>query len=233
MKQKIKKFIKGHPLLLKYTRIILNPGKKLPSFKKIMKGKNNTLNISSSAILRSCIIEITGNGNKVFIEESVILNNVKLYIIGDKNKIHISKNVWFNRGGVIWIEDCNCSALIGQNCKFEDVHIAVTEPNSKITIGDDCLFAYDIDIRTGDSHSIIDTKSNKRINFAKDVCIGNHVWVASHVSILKGVNIAANTVIATRSTVTKSFDRENILIGGSPSKILKEDINWDINRLTQ
>ena len=36
-----------------------------------------------------------------------------------------------------------------------DVHIAVTEPGSKVQIGKECMFANDIDIRTGDSHSIL------------------------------------------------------------------------------
>nr|HQE12748.1 hypothetical protein [Flavipsychrobacter sp.] len=63
--------------------------------------------------------------------------------------------------------------------------------------------------------------------------IGNHIWIASHVSILKGVHIADNTVVATRAVVTKSFIEKNILIGGMPAKKLKENINWDRQRIYQ
>jgi acetyltransferase-like isoleucine patch superfamily enzyme len=92
------------------------------------------------------------------------------------------------------------------------------------------MFANDIDLRTGDSHSIIDSLSSERINYAQDINIGNHVWVASHVSILKGVHISDNSVVATRAVVTKSFQENNILIGGMPAKKIKENINWDRQR---
>jgi acetyltransferase-like isoleucine patch superfamily enzyme len=129
------------------------------------------------------------------------------------------------------MEDDACEAVIGENTTFEDSHIAVTEPNSKITIGKDCLFAYDIDLRTGDSHSIVDSITHERINFAQNINIGNHVWIASHVSVLKGVHISDNSVVATRAVVTKSFVENNILIGGIPAKKIKGNINWDRQRI--
>lgn len=93
------------------------------------------------------------------------------------------------------------------------------------------MFAYDIDLRTGDSHSIIDSKTNERINFAQSITIGNHVWVASHVSILKGVHIPDNSVVATRAVVTKSFNECNILIAGIPAQKVREDIDWKRQRI--
>lgn len=232
MKVKIKQIVKKHPVLKKYLRIMFSVQKiKEIKPKKILKGANNVFDIDKSAILCNCTFDIAGNNNKIEISESSILNNVSFYIRGDNNKIRLGRKVRFNRGGSIWIEDVNCEAIIGENTTFEDSHIAVTEPNSKITIGTDCMFAYDIDIRTGDSHSIIDSITNERINYAQNINIGNHVWIASHVSILKGVHISDNSVVATRAVVTKSFVENNILIGGMPAKKLKENINWDRQRI--
>ena len=187
--------------------------------------------INKSAILYSCTFDIVGNNNEIEINALAILNNVTFYIRGDNNKINIGERVKFIRGGTLWIEDYECEASIGKQTTFEDVHIAVTEPKSKITIGEDCMFAYDIDLRTGDSHSIIDSVTNERINYAQNIVIGNHVWIASHVSILKGVCLLDNTIVATRSVVTKSFDENNIIIGGVPAKKIKENINWDRRRI--
>jgi acetyltransferase-like isoleucine patch superfamily enzyme len=121
---------------------------------------------------------------------------------------------------------------IKSNCTFEkDVHIAATEPNSVITIGADCMFAYDIDVRTGDSHSILDAQTGKRINYAKNVIIGDHVWVASHCSILKGAELKKNSIVATRSVVTKAFDKEGIVVAGSPAVVVKENITWSRKRI--
>lgn len=201
------------------------------AYKEAIRGAGNTIIKDSSVSLKNCKIDIIGNNNTIRICDHAAFNNFTFYIRGDNNKIHVSKNTKFNRGGSIWIEDYNCEAKIGAFSSFEDVHIAVTEPHSKIIIGKDCMFANDIDIRTGDSHSLLDIQTNNRINYAKNIHIGDHVWVASHVSILKGVRILSNSVIATRSVVTKSFKNENILIGGVPAKVLKEGINWERKRI--
>ncbi len=234
MKERIKKIVKKYPVLEKYLRIMIS-GQKIKELRptKIIKGTDNVFDIDKSAILCNCTFDIIGNNNEIEISESSILNNVAFFIRGDNNKIKLGQRVRFNRGGTIWIEDYGCEAIIGENTTFEDSHIAVTEPNSKIHIGKDCLFAYDIDLRTGDSHSIIDSVTNERINYAQNINIGNHVWIASHVSVLKGVHISDNTVVATRAVVTKSFADKNILIGGMPAKKIKENINWDRKRISK
>jgi|AntRauTorckE5430_2_1112549.scaffolds.fasta_scaffold14585_2 acetyltransferase-like isoleucine patch superfamily enzyme len=235
MKDKIKYFLKKNPFLRKYARLLLilvSNRKVLKTIpKKIIKGSGNEINVHKSVILYNCILDIKGEGNTIEIESASIFNNVTFFIRGDNNTIKIGENVKFNRGGEIWVEDFNCKVIIENNSTFENVHIAVTEPNSVVRIGENCMFADNIDIRTGDSHSIIDSLTKKRINYAQNINIGNHVWIASHVSILKGVHIGDNSVVATRALVTKSFKENNILIGGVPAKKIKENIEWDRERI--
>lgn len=232
MKEKIKKILDKYPVLKKYLKGLKNRQRfNASEHKKNIIGKENVFDIDKTAILNNCRFDIIGNKNKIVIAESSFFNNVTFYIRGDNNKIIIGQSVRFNHGGSIWMEDDACEAVIGENTTFEDSHIAVTEPNSKITIGKDCLFAYDIDLRTGDSHSIVDSITYERINFAQNISIGNHVWIASHVSVLKGVHISDNSVVATRAVVTKSFVENNILIGGIPAKKIKNNINWDRQRI--
>ncbi len=231
MKEQLKSFIKQSPFLLKTIRNIREGKLFEKSCSKSIKGKNNTLKIKTSARLNNCKIDIVGNSNQITIEDESMLNKVVIFIRGNQNKVRISREVKFNRGGELWIEDDNCELFIGENSTFEETHIAVTEPNSKITIGNECMFSNDIDIRTGDSHSIINTETNERINHAKNVTIANHVWVGAHTSILKGSSLATNSIVATRSVVTKPFDEEGVLIGGIPAKIIKQNITWDRKRI--
>ena len=230
MKKNIKKMIPEF-LLSWYRNYRKRNYRRKVAPKKIIKGTKNIFDIDKSALLVNCTFNIIGNNNEIEINELSFLNKVTFFILGDNNKIKIGKGVRFNRGGSFWIEDYGCEAVIGDNSTFEDSHIALTEPNSKIIIGEDCMFANYVDVRTGDSHSIIDTVTNERINYAQNVHIGNHVWVASHVSILKGVHIADNSVVATRAVVTKSFTDNNILIGGIPATKLRENINWDREKI--
>jgi acetyltransferase-like isoleucine patch superfamily enzyme len=58
------------------------------------------------------------------------------------------------------------------------------------------------------------------------IVIGEHVWIGSHVKILKGVHIGDNSVVAANAVVTKSFEENNVLIAGNPAQIIKRGINW-------
>ena len=88
----------------------------------------------------------------------------------------------------------------------------------------------EIVIRTGDSHSVLN-ESGERINPAKDVVIGNHVWIGHRVLITKGVSIPENSIVGTGAILTKAIDKCGVVIAGVPAKIVKENINWNSKRL--
>src|SRR4051794_7654790 len=193
MEQRMKTFLKKQPSLVKLYRKIKAKSLFKTTYKKSIKVTNNKLRFGKSALLVECKIDIIGNNNNIIVEDLTFLKNVEFSIRGNNNKIVLSKSVRFNQGGSLRIEDDGCLISIGEESSFVHTDIVVNEPNSKAIIGRDCLFAYNVDMRTGDSHSIIDITTNKRINYAKDIVIGNHVWVASHVSILKGVHFPSNS----------------------------------------
>ncbi len=195
-----------------------------------IRGENNTVH-SGDADLSSVVFDIKGNHNTVELGEGCTLNHVTIYMRGDHHHLQIGKNVRFHHGGHIWFEDREGRLSIGDKTSFEDVHLAITEPGSKITIGEKCLFAYDIDVRTGDSHSILNAKTGERLNYAQDVAIGDHVWVAAHSLIMKGVRIQQGSVVAGGAVVTKPFEQKGIVIGGNPAKQIKENIAWSGKRL--
>jgi len=195
-----------------------------------IKGKNNVI-IYNDSILSSVVFDVVGEDNTIKIKNSCFLKSVIFYIRGNNHSISIGEGCRFNRGASIWFEDSFGKLEIGDGSTFEDVHIAVTEPGSAVKIGRDCMFAYDIDIRTGDSHSIIDTNKNERINYAKDVSIEDHVWVAAHCIILKGTNIPNESVLATGSVVLKKFSQKGIIIAGNPASVKKEGISWSRERI--
>jgi acetyltransferase-like isoleucine patch superfamily enzyme len=54
----------------------------------------------------------------------------------------------------------------------------------------------------------------------KGIKIGSNCWIGAKVTILDGVIIGNNTVIAAGAVVTRSF-KDNVLLGGVPAKIIK------------
>lgn len=96
----------------------------------------------------------------------------------------------------------------------------------KIHIGENALWGWNITLNTYDGHSIyVDNKEN--INHGP-ISIGNHVWIAANSTLSKNVIIGNNCVISQHSLVTKAFTSDNLLIGGIPAQIIRNNINWSI-----
>lgn len=171
------------------------------------KGKNNTIIIHDYVRLKNCKITIYGNNNTIIINKHSYLNEVELYMEDDNNEITIGEH----------------TNLCGQ------AQLATIE-GTKIKIGDKCLFSSHIDIRTGDSHSILDLDGN-RINKSLDIIIGNHVWIGTKVTCLKGVVLPNDIIVAATTTLCKAFTEPNCIIGGVPSKVIKRDVNWCNQRI--
>jgi maltose O-acetyltransferase len=56
---------------------------------------------------------------------------------------------------------------------------------------------------------------------AAPVRIGNDVWIGGNVTILPGVTIGNNVVVAAGAVVTKDVP-DNSLVGGVPARIIRE-----------
>jgi len=87
------------------------------------------------------------------------------------------------------------------------------------------MLSFGIDIRNGDSHSVIDLSSNQISNYAEDVNIGDHVWIAARAQILKGVSVGSGSIIGAGAVVTKSIP-ENSLAVGVPATVKKYNVSW-------
>jgi acetyltransferase-like isoleucine patch superfamily enzyme len=194
-----------------------------------VRGKNNQV-LRRGALLKNVRFDIRGSDNRIEIAPGAELRNVTFRLCGDNHSIKLGAGCRINRSGMIWFEDERGSLDIGQGTTIEEAHIAVTEPGSRIQIGADCLLAYDIDIRCGDSHSLLESASGRRINPAEDVSIGDHVWIAAHARILKGVRIAADSVVATGAVVVQPCETPGVVLGGNPAKVIRQGIIWSRER---
>lgn len=177
------------------------------SSKLQVSGGNNFIELAPDSVLFRSLIKINGRNNKVILRHGAYLSGVELYI-----------------------EDNNCTIEIGRYTYIgHHTHLACTENGSTIIIGDRCMLSSYVQIRTGDSHSILDMEGN-RINHAASVTVGDHCWLGEGCKVLKGVTLGNDSVVSTGAIVTKSFCC-NVLVGGLPAKVLKENINWDEKRL--
>lgn len=224
MKKKLKEFIYQHP---RFTRIVIKAINKIPFNNKIRVNSGNK--IKNYAFLKSCKIFVKGKNNEIIMEDYTRLIRSSINIYGNKNKIIIGSNCYLV-DTEIHIEDSNGTIFIDKDTSIcGKTHLACIE-GKEIKIGKNCLFSSDIVIRTGDSHSIINM-GGMRINSSRDVHIGDHVWIGNKVIILKGSVIENDSIVATGSIVTKKFNEKNVILGGNPAKIIKENVKWTGERL--
>ena len=217
---------KRFPFLGRLARFVVR-GEQMDGLKKSIRGKGNSIQ-TNRARLVGMELDIIGDHNQIVIGDESVLYHLKIRIRGSDHCIELGRNCRIIQGGVFWIEDDHCLLQIGQNTTMVEANISVTEPGSKVVIGEDCMFANDIDIRSGDSHSVIEAITGRRINFAEDVVIGNHVWIAAHTVILKGATIGEHSVVASGAVVTRSCEPGAIL-AGNPAKVIKTGIDWKLN----
>lgn len=172
-------------------------------------GKNNSIVLGNRVKLHDVRITIFGNDNHIVVKDDNHIAGIRFAMEDDGNRIEIGAHNFIGSGSLL-------AALEG----------------TKIVIGDDCMIASPCEIRTSDSHSLLD-ENGKRINYAQDIILGGHVWIGMGCLVLKGANIPKHCVVAAKSVVCKMKEKvkEGSLLGGTPARVLKENVSWNHQRI--
>ena len=101
------------------------------------------------------------------------------------------------------------NVFINACCHFQD--------HGGVTIGDNCQIGHNVVFATL-NHGIAPEK-RASMNPAP-IRLGRNVWVGSNSTILQGVTIGDNAIIAAGSVVTKDV-QANTIVGGVPARYLR------------
>lgn len=184
---------------------------------------SDILHMVNSDSIKKVNIEFLLGNNTIIIHQSKITNlNIK---VNRKSLVVINASKHSISNLNISSRFYDCYINIGNDFSCSSTNFILDEKSS-IIIGNDCMFAGGIILRTSDGHAIIDNISKKIINPAKSIILKDHIWVGDRACILKGVKCNKNCIIGANSVVTRSFIEENCIIAGNPAKIIKTDINW-------
>lgn len=91
--------------------------------------------------------------------------------------------------------------------------------SDEILIGDGVMMANGTYITDSDWHTVYDR--TQRASEVTPVHIGDNVWLGDHATVLKGVTIGTNSVVAARSVVTKDVPA-NVIVAGNPARVVRE-----------
>jgi acetyltransferase-like isoleucine patch superfamily enzyme len=147
--------------------------------------------------------------------------------------LHERDRAFLNINGSLRVEGV---VGVGKGCRFDVVKGAVCEMtdctftgDSRIVIAESLLMgagtvvAWGCEFLDRDWHTI---RYEGRKERGRGIVVGKHVWIGSHVRILKGVRIPDDCVVASGSVVVDVFDEPGCLIAGSPAKVVRRGISW-------
>ncbi|NGM21803.1 acyltransferase [Roseomonas stagni] len=95
----------------------------------------------------------------------------------------------------------------------------------RIAIGAGCMISYGVQLRTSDSHAILDIAGGCQVNMPEDVVVEPHVWLARDVVVMKGVTIGRGSAVGARSLVTADV-APCTLVAGVPARVLRQGVTW-------
>lgn len=179
---------------------------------------------ADGAALEGVDIAMVGEGHTVRIAPGAILTGCRVRMAGAGHTLEIGANCHL-MNVVFAFEDAHCRITLGAGTTIESGHIAAVEPGSTVTIGADCMLADGIDLRTSDSHAVLDAASGERLNPPGHVRLGDHVWLGAHAAVLKGVTIGDHAVIGARAVVTRDVPA-GCVAAGAPARVLREGVTW-------
>ena len=99
--------------------------------------------------------------------------------------------------------------FINACCHFQD--------HGGVTIGDGCQIGHNVVFATL-NHGLSPEK--RKSTCPAPIVLGKNVWVGSNATILQGVTIGDNAVVAAGAVVTKDV-AANTIVGGVPAKFIK------------
>jgi acetyltransferase-like isoleucine patch superfamily enzyme len=102
------------------------------------------------------------------------------------------------------------NVFVNQNCTFYDL--------GGLDIADDVMIGPNVSLIT--SGHPVEPSRRRDFTIAKPIVIERNVWIAAGATIIGGVTVGENSVVAAGAVVTKNVP-PNTLVGGNPARVIR------------
>lgn len=167
--------------------------------------------------------------SELYIDNHVTFGPNNEIIVRNSSKIKIGQNNLFRKQ--VRITSFEMSQIrIGSACIFNEYNLIQATYMTEIIIGDNILASRNCSFRSEDGHAIFDIQTGKKLNYVNktSLILEDHIWCGEGVMFLSPAHIATGTIIGAQSLVKKQFPN-NVIIAGTPAKIIKENVAWHAN----
>ena len=169
-------------------------------------------------------IYVHGENNILVCEEGVTLKDSRIDFHQNNSILYLSSNNHDYRVTISLNMDSAC--FIGKNNFFNGITTIVASEAKNIVIGNDCFLSYNVIIRVSDGHGIYSTENNKRVNHAKSIFIGDHVWFGQNSMVFKGSQIHSGSIIGAGSIISNKVIPSNGTYAGNPVRLIEDNTFW-------
>jgi acetyltransferase-like isoleucine patch superfamily enzyme len=204
-------------------------------------GNNNSIVLGKGANFKNCRIYIhadqeagnfRGHRNNLCIGAAGSFVSTLIDCKGSDNSLWIGSKVYVLMNAEFFLEGYGCSIRIGEKTSIQSAVLSCNELETSIDIGEDSMISPMVVFSSGDGHSIFEVDTFERLNLAKRIATGKHVWFAANTRLMKGAQIGDNCVVGYGSFVNRPIIDEaghlasNALIVGTPAQIRRTGITW-------
>ncbi len=103
--------------------------------------------------------------------------------------------------------------------RFYANHGLVILDGAKVIFGNDVFVGPNVGFYTA-GHPLNYEERNLGLEYAKEIHVGDNVWIGGNVSILPGVSIGSDVVIGAGSVVTKDIPDHCVAVG-NPARVIR------------
>lgn len=137
----------------------------------------------------------------------IVIDKNSKFIIGDNFRAKYNFKINCLNGGILKIGN---NVFINNNCDITAM--------KKIEIGNNVLIGHNLLVIDHDHNY----KKNIKNYVSNEIKIGNNVWIGANVTILKGVHIGDNCVIAANTLVLKDIPDNSLVHSKNELEVLRK-----------
>lgn len=192
------------------------------SLKDINKLEKNR--VEGNPEISNSTISFKGTNNILYCEGNVKITNATFLFEGNNSIVYLSSAMNSQYSFTLVIYN-NSTFFIGREGNMSSpININIQESQNLI-IGAECSLSSGVNIRTADIHPIYDNQTKQRINYAKSVFIGDHVWIGHLAYISRGVKIGSGTIVENYTFVPQNAKiKSNSLVVGNPARVERQNV---------
>jgi len=171
-------------------------------------------------------LAFSGSNNTLVVEQGARLGSLTVDFNCDNGRLSIGRSEGVPAFSAAIRVGQDAQVVIGHDVSTTTTVAMSAVEGARLRVGDDVMIASGVQVRCDDGHPIFDVRTGRRVNPARDIVIGDHVWIGLGAMLLGGASLGSGSVVGAGSVVTGRFPN-NCVVAGVPARLVRRDVAWE------